>query len=64
MKAATSDGALYGVPNEIDVYALNYNKPLFKAAGIDGPPKTWDELIADAKELTGTTAIAASKDSA
>ena len=46
------DGALYGVPNEIDLYALNYNKRLFEAAGIDGPPTTWDELIADAKALT------------
>ena len=52
VKAATSDGALYGVPNEIDLYALNYNKRLFEAAGIDGPPTTWDELIADAQALT------------
>ena len=52
VKAATSDGAVYGVPNEIDLYALNYNTRLFEAAGIDGPPTTWDELIADAEALT------------
>lgn len=33
-------------------YALYYNKALFAQAGISGPPKTWDELIADGKKLT------------
>jgi multiple sugar transport system substrate-binding protein len=42
----------YGYPNEIDLYALNYNKRLFGEADIAGPPTTWDELIADAKKLT------------
>ena len=50
--AATVDGKIYGYPNEIDLYALNYNKELFAAAGIAGPPKTWDELLADAERLT------------
>ena len=36
VSAATVDGTLYGIPNEIDVYALNYNKALFEAAGV--PP--------------------------
>lgn len=43
---------LYGYPNEINTYALNYNTRLFAEAGIDGPPATWDELIADAQLLT------------
>ncbi len=50
--AASVDGLLYGYPNEIDVYALNYNKKLFAEAGIAGPPKTWDEFVEDAKKLT------------
>lgn len=50
--AATAKGSLYGVPNEIDVYALNYNKALFEAAGIAEPPKTWDEFLAAAEKLT------------
>jgi multiple sugar transport system substrate-binding protein len=50
--AASVGGALYGIPNEIDLYALNYNKKLFAEAGVAGPPKTWDELLADAKKLT------------
>ena len=50
--AASVGGVLYGIPNEIDVYALNYNKKLFAAAGIAEPPKTWDEFLAAAKKLT------------
>ncbi|HLH49662.1 MAG TPA: extracellular solute-binding protein [Roseiarcus sp.] len=50
--AASVDGALYGIPNEIDLYTLNYNKKLFAEAGIAGPPKTWAELESDAEKLT------------
>jgi len=49
---ASVDGQLYGYPNEIDTYALNYNKRLFSEAGITAPPATWDELEADAQKLT------------
>ena len=49
--AASTGGALYGFPNEIDVYALNYNKTMFEAAGIKAPPTTWAEFLADAKAL-------------
>lgn len=42
----------YGYPNEVDDYALNYNKALFAQAGIKAPPTTWTQLIADAKALT------------
>jgi multiple sugar transport system substrate-binding protein len=57
--AASVGGALYGVPNEIDLYTLNYNKKLFAETGIAAPPKSWAELEADAEKLTkksgGTT---------
>jgi multiple sugar transport system substrate-binding protein len=56
VSAASVGGTLYGIPNEIDVYALNYNKALFKQAGISAPPKTWDELKEDAKKLTDKAA--------
>ncbi|WP_054309403.1 sugar ABC transporter substrate-binding protein [Mesorhizobium sp. 1M-11] len=52
VSAASVGGALYGIPNEIDVYALNYNKDLFKQAGIEAAPKTWDEFREAAKKLT------------
>lgn len=50
--AASIGGVLHGIPNEIDLYALNYNKRLFADAGVASPPKTWDEFLADAKKLT------------
>lgn len=50
--AASVRGMVFGYPNEIDLYALNYNKKLFAEAGLTGPPKTWDELAADAEKLT------------
>jgi len=34
-------------------YGLYYNKKMFKDAGIDEPPATWDELVKDGKKLTG-----------
>ena len=40
------------LPLLADDYGLYYNKTLFKQAGIAGPPKTIDELTADAKKLT------------
>lgn len=49
---ASVDGTPYGYPNEVTLYALNYNKKLFAEAGIAGPPKTWDELKAAAQKLT------------
>jgi multiple sugar transport system substrate-binding protein len=50
--AATVGGSLYGVPNEINVYALNYHTDLLAEAGFDGPPATWDELAEMAEALT------------
>lgn len=44
--------ATYGYPNEVDDYALDYNKALFRQAGIQSPPRTWTQLITDAKALT------------
>ena len=52
VSAASVGGTLYGIPNEIDVYALNYNKALFQEAGIAGPPKTWAEFKDAAAKLT------------
>jgi multiple sugar transport system substrate-binding protein len=49
---ASVDGVSYGYPNEINAYALNYNKRLFDEAGIEAPPATWDELVDAAQKLT------------
>lgn len=52
VSAASSKDAVYGIPNEIDLYQLNYNKALFAAAGISEPPADWAALKADAKKLS------------
>lgn len=52
VSAASNGGDVYGYPNEIDLYALNYNTKLFADAGISEPPATFDELLAVAEQLT------------
>ena len=44
-------GGRHGVPYTFHAEALYYNKALFKQAGIEGEPKTYDELVADAEKL-------------
>jgi len=41
------------IPYLGQAFALYYNTRLFAEAGIEGPPETWSELVADAKALTG-----------
>jgi len=54
----TIEGKLWGIPTEINNYALLYNKDLFKQAGIVDAsgnakaPKTWQDVIDAAKKLT------------
>jgi multiple sugar transport system substrate-binding protein len=45
-------GIRCALPLLADTYGLYYNKTLFKQAGIKGPPKTFSELVVDAKKLT------------
>lgn len=44
------NGALYGVPLQIDDLSLFINNDLFSAAG-KSAPRTWDEFVKTAKEL-------------
>ncbi|MEU7005354.1 extracellular solute-binding protein [Streptomyces sp. NPDC046332] len=48
--AAGQDPA--AVPLYSMAYALYYNKQMFKDAGVDKPPATWDELVATGKRLS------------
>lgn len=50
--SASVEGEVYGYPNEVNLYALNYNTRLFEEAGLSGPPATWDELVSYAEALT------------
>ncbi|MBU5365505.1 sugar ABC transporter substrate-binding protein [Enterococcus devriesei] len=45
------DGHIIAVPTEQDLVALFYNKDLLAEKNIQ-PPKTWDELVSAAKQLT------------
>jgi multiple sugar transport system substrate-binding protein len=45
-------GHLWGLPIDGESTGLFYRKDLFAAAGIAGPPKTWDEFQTDAQKLT------------
>lgn len=53
MKTATHDGKIYGVPHDIDLSAVFYNKALFTKAGLDPdkPPTTLDEIYQYAKKM-------------
>ena len=50
--AATVGGQLWGIPTELSVYALVYNKKLLEEAGFTEPPKTWAELREVAQAIT------------
>ena len=46
------DGVRCAMPMLADSFGLYYNKTLFEEAGLDGPPKTAEELTEMAKKLT------------
>ena len=52
VKNASLGGAQQAFPLIASTRTLFYNKDLFAKAGIAAPPKTWDELIADAQKIT------------
>jgi multiple sugar transport system substrate-binding protein len=54
-KAANGD--VYALPTEAYGVGLQYNRTLFKQAGLDPekPPTTWDEIRADAKQIADKT---------
>ncbi len=45
-------GHVWGIPAEVNVYMLLYNKLLFASAGLTRPPGTWDELVNDADRIS------------
>lgn len=51
LDAASYNGKLYGLPWLNDTKFLFYNKEMLKKAGFDNPPKTWDELVEQAKVM-------------
>ncbi|WP_210506275.1 sugar ABC transporter substrate-binding protein [Naasia sp. SYSU D00057] len=49
---ATFEDSMYGLPIDGESTALFYRTDMFEAAGIDGPPTTWEELEETAAKLT------------
>ena len=54
-QSMTVNGSLVGVPVRHATQGLFYNAALLKEAGIDGPPQTLEDLVAQAKKLTFTS---------
>lgn len=47
----TRNGKVYGMPWLMDVKYFMYNKDMLQQAGITAPPKTWEELVDQAKVI-------------
>ncbi len=54
VQAMKRDGKYMALPTAVRALALFYNKSCSTEAGIDTPPATLDELVADAKKMTKT----------
>ncbi|MCX5768878.1 MAG: extracellular solute-binding protein [Candidatus Hydrogenedentes bacterium] len=50
----TVDGKIWAVPLVASPLVFLYRTDLFQTAGIAGPPKTWDELVACARAVATT----------
>ena len=50
----TYDGQIYGLPTDMDIQLVFYNKALFDAAGVDYPEPdwTWDDFADTAEQLS------------
>jgi multiple sugar transport system substrate-binding protein len=54
LESAKYKGSVYGLPRDIEVNVLYYNKALFDKAGVKYPDEnwTWDDFLAAADKLT------------
>jgi len=54
LQGATFEGKLYGIPNELSIYAFHTNNKLWEEAGLDpvaDAPKTWEDLAVIEEKL-------------
>jgi multiple sugar transport system substrate-binding protein len=47
IEGATYNGSTYGFPYFADIHTFYYNTEILRAAGIEKPPRTWDEFVQD-----------------
>jgi len=54
LESASYEGSVYGLPRDIEVNILYYNKDIFDEAGVPYPDETWtwDDLASAAEQLT------------
>ena len=55
LQGAIFDGKLYGIPNEVSIYACYVNKAMFTEAGLDAEtdfPTTWEQMKEVSDKLT------------
>ncbi|MFN3979320.1 MAG: ABC transporter substrate-binding protein [Caldilinea sp.] len=54
LESARFEGSVYGLPRDIEVNVIYYNKDMFDAAGVAYPSDewTWDDFLAAAEALT------------
>ena len=55
LQGAIFEGELYGIPNEVSIYACYANKALFAEAGLDAEtdfPTTWEQMKEVSEKLT------------
>jgi ABC-type glycerol-3-phosphate transport system substrate-binding protein len=52
---AALGGQMYSFPFAKSVLVLYYSRELLDAAGLDAPPATWDEFLAQCRQITART---------
>lgn len=52
IQAGKINGQYYGLPTGVRSLALWYNKDIFDDLGIEAPPRTWEEFIEIAQQIT------------
>ncbi|MFJ7974509.1 ABC transporter substrate-binding protein [Peribacillus sp. NPDC096379] len=52
IESAKLNDKYYGIPNNSNALAIYYNKDLFKQAGINEIPQTWEQFAETAKKLS------------
>jgi multiple sugar transport system substrate-binding protein len=60
LQGAIYDGKLYGIPNEVSIYACYVNKKIFADAGLDADkdfPTTWEQMKEVSEKLTKRDAV-------
>lgn len=54
LASVTAGNEIYAVPFEVELLGLYYNEEMFRKQGL-AAPKTWEEMMADAKKLKTAT---------